>query len=107
MDKKISEAFGYKKYNRYYRLRNGYNNYLMTILRKMDDELKIKRILDDIYLRRELDEIEAKRKKMRHERQIMLQELQNQEKDSLDYPSYIPNIPLKFVPIYNMPLMNT
>ena len=46
--KKISEAFGYKKYNRYYRLKNGYNNYLMANLRKMDDELKIKRILDDI-----------------------------------------------------------
>ena len=44
---------------------------------------------------------------MRHERQIMLQELQNQEMDSFDYPSYKPNIPLKFVPIYNMPLMNT
>ena len=27
--------------------------------------------------------------------------------DSLDYPLYIPNISLKFVPIYNMPSMNT
>jgi len=44
---------------------------------------------------------------MRHERQIMLQELQNQSMDSLDYPLYIPNISLKFVPIYNMPSMNT
>ena len=48
LDKKISEAFGYKKYNRYYRLRNRYNNYLMTNLRKMDNELKIQRTLDDI-----------------------------------------------------------
>ena len=78
-DKKISEAFGYKKYNRYYRLRNGYNNYLMTNQRKMDNDFKIKRTLDDTQLRRELDEIEAKRKKMRHERQIILQELQNQK----------------------------
>ena len=63
LDKKISEAFGYKKYNRYYRLRNGYNNYLMTNQRKMDNDFKIKRTLDDTQLRRELDEIEAKRKK--------------------------------------------
>jgi len=48
LDKKINEAFGYKKYNRYYRLRNRYNNYLMTNLRKMDNELKIQRTLDDI-----------------------------------------------------------
>ncbi len=26
--------------------------------------------------------------------------------DSLDYPWYIPNIPLQLVPIYNMPSMN-
>ena len=73
----------------------------------MDDELKRQRTLDDMKFRRELDEIEAKRENMRHERQMMLQELQNQEMDSFDYPSYKPNIPLKFVPIYNMPLMNT
>ena len=35
----------------------------MTNQRKMDNDFKIKRTLDDTQLRRELDEIEAKRKK--------------------------------------------
>ena len=90
LDKKINEAFGYKKYNR---LRNGYDTDIMPNLRKMDDELKRQRSLDDMKFRRELDEIEAKRENMRHERQLMLQELQNQEIDSLDDPLYMPSLP--------------
>ena len=98
LDKKINEAFGYKKYNK---LRNGYDNDLMPNLRKMDDELKRQRTLDDMKFRRELDEIEAKRENMRHERQMMLQELQNQEIDSLDDPLYMPPIPPPPAPMYN------
>ena len=67
----------YKKYNRYSRLGNGYDNDLMTNLRKMDDELKRQRPLDDMKFRRELDEIEEKSENMRHERQMMLLESQN------------------------------
>ena len=98
LDKKINEAFGYKKYNR---LRNGYDTDLMPNLRKMDDELKRQRSLDDMKFRRELDEIEAKRENMRHERQLMLQELQNQEIDSLDDPFYMPSLPPPQPQMYN------
>ena len=41
---------------------------LIPNLRKMDDELKRQRNLDDVKFRRELEEIEAKREKMRLER---------------------------------------
>ena len=41
---------------------------LILNLRKMDDELKRQRNLDDVKFRSELDEIEAKREKMRLER---------------------------------------
>ena len=47
-------------------------NFFIPNLRKMDDELKRQRNLDDVKFRSELDEIEAKREKMKPERQMML-----------------------------------
>lgn len=93
IDKKINEAFGYKKYSN---LRNGGSQIISNMSdmrRNIDEELKRQRTLDEMKFRRELDEIEAKRENIRQERQKMLQELQSQDLDDLEDPLYIPPLP--------------
>ena len=89
LDYKINAALGNKKMREEMEKRR----IMSKMRRRIDDELKRERSIDDLRFIKEFDEIEEKRQNIRLMREKMLNELKNQEIDDLENSFYIPPLP--------------
>ena len=89
LDYKINAALGNKKMREEMEKRR----IMSKMRRRIDEELKRERSVDDIRFMREFDEIEQKRENMRLMREKMFHELKNQEMDELEDSFLIPPVP--------------
>ena len=76
---------------------------MSNMRRRIDDELRRERSIDDLRFLKEFDEIEEKRQNMKLMRQKMLRELKNQELDDLGNSFFIPPLPPSLPPFFSNP----